>query len=252
MSLTGKVVVVTGGARGIGKYVAGTFAREGARLAINDLDAGRLSETERELRDQGAELVTSNADVTDEATMRGFFSEVVERYGQLDVLVNNAGIVSHRHWGIRWAPVRHMEWSFFNRVIGTNLGGVFLCSKHAIPHLRSTGGHILNIWGGYSRAVVGNPDAIGVGAYSVSKVAVRKFTQFLAEEERPSGICVVAVSPGGALATEDAPEDVKARYPGVEIVGNRFTLAAEAPMSLTGQVVDLDPEGKLVAVNPAW
>lgn len=113
-------------------------------------------------------------------------------------------------------------------------------------------GHVLNIWGGFSRNVVGNPESVGVAAYSVSKVAVRKYTQFLAEEERDAGICIVIVSPGGATASEDAPAEVKARYPGTESIGNRFILAAEAGMELTGEVVDLDASGRLVAVNPAW
>ena len=113
-------------------------------------------------------------------------------------------------------------------------------------------GHVLNIWGGFSRKVVGNPYSIGVAVYSVSKVAVRKFTQFLAEEEREAGICIVIVSPGGAMATEDAPESVKARYPGPELIGDRFILAAEAGMELTGEVIDLDASGRLVAVNPDW
>ncbi|MBV9323677.1 MAG: hypothetical protein JO352_07835 [Chloroflexi bacterium] len=113
-------------------------------------------------------------------------------------------------------------------------------------------GHVLNIWGGFSRKVVGNPDSVGVGAYSLSKVAVRKFTQFLAEEEREAGICIVIVSPGGAMASEDAPADVKARYPGPELIANRFLIAAQAGMELTGEVVDLDESGRLVAVSPDW
>jgi NAD(P)-dependent dehydrogenase (short-subunit alcohol dehydrogenase family) len=253
MSLHGKVVVVTGAARGVGRYIAGTFAREGCRLAIPEVDAERMASTAAELRDTGAEVLTATVDVTDESAVSAFIDRVHDQYGQLDVLVNNAAIVSHRHWGINWPPVRDMEWDFWKRVIDTNVGGVFLCTKHALRHMRPAGsGHVLNIWGGYSRRVVGNPESIGAGAYSVSKVAVRKFTQFLAEEEREAGICIVIVSPGGAMASEDAPEHVKASYPGPELIGTRFVLAAEAPLELTGEVVDLDESGRLVAVNPAW
>jgi NAD(P)-dependent dehydrogenase (short-subunit alcohol dehydrogenase family) len=253
MSLRGKVVVITGAARGVGRYVAGSFAREGCRLAIPELDAERMAGTAAELRAMGAEILTATIDVTDEPAVSAFMQRVHDEYGQLDVLVNNAAIVSHRHWGIRWPPVRDMEWSFWKRVIDTNVGGVFVCTKHALRHMRTTGtGHVLNIWGGFSRPVVGNPESIGVGAYSVSKVAVRKFTQFLAEEEREAGICILIVSPGAAMATEDAPEDVKARYPGPELISNRFVLAAEAPLTLSGEVVDLDESGRLVAVSPAW
>jgi NAD(P)-dependent dehydrogenase (short-subunit alcohol dehydrogenase family) len=253
MSLRGKVVVVTGAARGVGRYIAGTFARQGCRLAILEIDAERMAATTAELRDMGAEVLTAAADVTDEPAVSAFMDRVRDQYGQLDVLVNNAAIVSHRHWGIHWPTMRDMEWDFWKRVIDTNVGGVFLCSKHALRHMRAAGsGHVLNIWGGFSRRVVGNPESIGVGAYSVSKVAVRKFTQFLAEEEREAGICILIVSPGGAMASEDAPEHVKAAYPGPDLIGDRFVLAAEAPLELTGEVVDLDESGRLVAVNPAW
>lgn len=253
MSVRGKVVVVTGAARGVGRYVAGSFAREGCRLAIPEIDTERMAATAAEFRSMGAEVLTATVDVTDELAVSAFMDRVRDHYGQLDVLVNNAAIVSHRHWGIHWPPVRDMEWSFWKRVIDTNVGGVFLCTKHALRHMRATGmGHVLNIWGGFSRSVVGNPDSIGVAAYSVSKVAVRKFTQFLAEEEREAGICILIVSPGGAMASEDAPDDVKARYPGPELIANRFVLAAEAPMSLSGHVVDLDDSGSLVAVTPDW
>ena len=131
-----------------------------------------------------------------------------------------------------------MEWSFWKRVIDTNVRGVFLSTKHALRHMRTTGtGHVLNIWGGFSRPVVGNPESIGVGAHSVSKVAVRKFTQFLAEDGE-AGICILIVSPGAAMASEDASKDAKARYPGPELIGNRLVLAAEAPLPLSGEVVD--------------
>ena len=253
MTLRDRVVVITGGARGVGRYVASSFAREGCRLAIPEIDAERMASTAGELRAMGAEVLTATVDVTDETAVSAFMDQVYDRYGRLDVLVNNAGIVSHRHWGVHWPPAREMDWSFFKRVIDTNIGGVFLCTKHALRYMRPAGaGHVLNIWGGFSRKVVGNPDSIGVGAYSVSKVAVRKFTQFLAEEEREAGICVVIVSPGGAMASEDAPDDVKVRYPGPELIANRFLLAAQASMELTGEVVDLDASGRLVAVSPNW
>jgi 3-oxoacyl-[acyl-carrier protein] reductase len=253
MTLHDRVVIATGAARGVGRYVATSFAREGCRLAIPEIDAERMASTAAQLRDLGAEVLTATVDVTDESAVSAFMQQVHAHYGRIDVLVNNAGIVSHRHWGVHWPPVREMEWDFWKSVIDTNVGGVFLCTKHALPYMRAAGaGHVLNIWGGFSRKVVGNPESIGVAAYSVSKVAVRKFTQFLAEEEREAGICVVIVSPGGAMASEDAPDDVKARYPGTDLIGNRFVLAAEADMQLTGEVVDLDASGRLVGVNPAW
>lgn len=115
-------MVITGAARGVGRYVAGMFAREGCRLAIPEIDAERMTLTAAELRGMGAELLTATVDVSDEASVGAFMDRVLDQYGQLDVLVNNAAIVSHRHWGIRWPPVRDMEWTFWKRVIDTNLG----------------------------------------------------------------------------------------------------------------------------------
>jgi hypothetical protein len=83
-------------------------------------------------------------------------------------------------------------------------------------------------------------------------MSLRDRVVVLAEEEREAGICILIVSPGGAMASEDAPDHVKARYPGPELIGNRFVLAAEASLELSGEVVDLDESGRLVAVNPAW
>ena len=125
MSLRGRVVVITGAARGVGRYVASTFAREGCRLAILEIDAERMTATADELSGMGAEVLTATVDVTDEPAVSAFMDRVRERYGHLDVLVNNAAIVSHRHWGTHWPPVRDMEWSFWKRVIDTNVGGVF-------------------------------------------------------------------------------------------------------------------------------
>src|SRR4051794_211528 len=112
MSLQGKVVVITGAARGVGRYVAGSFAREGCRLAIPEIDAERMTATAAELRAMGAEVLTATVDVTDEPAVSAFMDRVRDHYGQLDILVNNAAIVSHRHWGMDCPPVCDMEWGF--------------------------------------------------------------------------------------------------------------------------------------------
>jgi NAD(P)-dependent dehydrogenase (short-subunit alcohol dehydrogenase family) len=160
---------------------------------------------------------------------------VVARFGGLDVLVNNAGVVTHFGWGVpRWPMVRDMEKHFWDKVMETNLGGTFLCTKHALPYMQERrSGHIINLYGGSP------PKTLGSCVYSVSKDAIRTFTRFVAEEVREYKICVVSVSPGGAIATEDAPEAVRRTMPGPESAGNRFVLAAEAPMELSGQRLTL-------------
>ena len=112
MTLRNKVVIVTGAARGVGRYVAASFAREGCRLAIPEIDAERMASTPGDLRELGAEVLTATVDVSDESAVSDFMDCVHAHYGRLDVLVNNAGVVSHRHWGVHWPPTREMEWSF--------------------------------------------------------------------------------------------------------------------------------------------
>lgn len=237
MMMEGKVVLVTGAARGIGRYIAHTFAREGARLAVNDLTP--LDGVSAELEDLGTEVLAIQADVRDEEAVRSMAERIVQRFGRIDVLVNNAGIVPHFNWGVpRWARIRDMDKEFWDRVLGTNLGGTFLCTKHVLPHMEAQrSGHIVSLYGGGS----------GPGAciYVVSKDAIRTFTRFVAEEEREYNICVVATGPAGAIATEDAPEEARQRMPGVESIGNRFVLAAQAGMELSGKLLEFQ-EGQLV------
>ena len=170
--------------------------------------------------------------------------QVVDRYGQIDVLVNDAGIVPHFNWGIpRWPRVRFMSKDFWDNVIQTNLGGTFLCTKYIVPFMEARrAGNIVNLWGG------GRAENHGAAAYVVSKDAIRTFTRFVAEEEREWNVCVVAFSPKQAIATEDAPEEARKRLPGPECLGNGFVLAAQAGMELTGKTVE-HRDGNLVAVT---
>ena len=93
--LTGKVALITGGAKGIGRYIAQGFAREGAKIAITDIDLERMKKTDNELRELGADVFARKTDVRVEDEVRSTMKEVVSRYGQIDILVNNAGIVTH-------------------------------------------------------------------------------------------------------------------------------------------------------------
>jgi 3-oxoacyl-[acyl-carrier protein] reductase len=236
MSLQGKSVVVTGSAKGIGRYIAQGFAQEGAKVAIMDIDEARLQQTLAEIEDFGGEAMAVNASVRDEERVRSAMAEVAERFGGIDVLINDAGIVPHFQWGgPRWPAVKDMDQSFWQHVLGTNLGGTFLCSKHAVPYMeRAGGGHIVNLYGG------GGKSPAGALAYVVSKEAIVVFSEYHAEEVRDANICVVAISPGGAIATEDAPEEARSRMPGPDLAGRRFLLAAEAPMEMSGHLLDLE------------
>ena len=240
----GQVVIVTGGSRGIGRNIAHGFAREGAKVAIAGTDTARLDRTREELLEMTPDALAVAADVRSEDAVRDLMARVAAQFGRIDVLVNNAGVVTHFHWGVpRWARVRDMERSFWDRVIDTNLGGTFLCTKHVLPYMEEQrSGHIVNLYGG------GSVKSSGTCAYVVTKDAIRTFTRFVAEEERERNICVVVVSPGGAIATEDAPGEVRQRYPGPELAGDRFIQAAQAGMELSGHLLTLR-EGELRVVE---
>ncbi len=229
--LEGKVVIVTGGAKGIGRHAAKTFAQEKAKVVIADIDKELLQKTSSEL-DELTDTLGINMDVRNEDDVRRMVDQVVKRFGQIDVLVNDAAIVPHFAWGIpRWPRIRDMEKDFWDRVIQTNLGGTFLCTKHVLPYMEARrSGHIINLYGG------GGVKPPGACAYVVSKEAIRTFTRFAAEEVRESNVCVVTMSPGVPIATEGAPEEALRRLPGPEILGNGFVLAAQLPMDLSGQM----------------
>lgn len=238
--LEGKVVIVTGGAKGIGRHAAKTFAQEKAKVVIADIDKELLQKTSSELGEL-TDTLGINMDVRNEDDVRRMVDQVVKRFGQIDVLVNDAAIVPHFAWGIpRWPRIRDMEKDFWDRVIQTNLGGTFLCTKHVLPYMEARrSGHIINLYGG------GGVKPPGACAYVVSKEAIRTFTRFAAEEVRASNVCVVTMSPGVPIATEGAPEEALRRLPGPEILGNGFVLAAQLPMDLSGQMFSYQ-DGKLV------
>jgi NAD(P)-dependent dehydrogenase (short-subunit alcohol dehydrogenase family) len=239
--LEGKVAIVTGGGKGIGRHAAKTFAQEKMKVVIADIDKELMQKTSSELG-QFTDTLGINVDVRNEDDVRRMVDQVVKRFGQIDVLVNDAAIVPHFAWGIpRWPRIRDMEKDFWDRVIQTNLGGTFLCTKYVLPRMEARrSGHIINLYGG------GGVKPPGACAYVVSKEAIRTFTRFAAEEVRESNVCVVTMSPGVPIATEGAPEEALRRLPGPEILGKGFVLAAQLPMDLSGQTFAYQ-DGKLVS-----
>lgn len=242
--MQGKVVIVTGGAKGIGRHAARTLAQAGARIVLADADVERMHKTLGEIKHISAEAIAVPTDVRDEKDVRRLVHEAMNRFGQINALINDAGIVPHFNWGVpRWPRVRYLSKDFWDGVIQTNLGGTFLCTKYVVPFMEERrSGNIVNLWGG------GRAENHGASPYVVSKDAIRTFTRFVAEEEREWNVCVVAFSPKQAIATEDAPEEARKRLPGPESLGNGFVLAAQAEMGMTGKTVE-HRDGKLVAVD---
>ena len=237
--LDGKVAVITGSARGIGRYVARTFVEAGASVVLADVES--LATVTDELTAIEGQVLAVPTNVREETEVRELMAQAIERFGRIDVLINNAAVVTHFQWGLpRWASIKDMETSFWDKVIETNLRGTFLCTKYALPYMEAQGeGHVVSTMGG------GNPEVPGSAAYATSKDAIKTLTKFVAEEEREHGICVVMVTPGTQIATEEAPDEARARMAGPEYVGERFVLAAQAPMELSGRLLDLN-DGQLI------
>jgi len=238
--LENKIVVVTGSGQGIGRHAATTFAQVKAKLVIADLNEEQAKKTAGELG-QFTETFALHVDVRDEKSVKQMVDETVKRFGQIDVLVNNAAIVPHFAWGIpRWPPITAMGKEFWDRVIQTNLGGTFLCTKYVLPHMEGKkSGHIINLYGG------GGLKPAGTCAYMVTKDAIRTFTRYVAEEVRDSNVCVVIFSPRVPIVTESAPAEAFTRLPGPEILGPGFVLAAQLPMEKSGEIFSYQ-DGKLV------
>jgi NAD(P)-dependent dehydrogenase (short-subunit alcohol dehydrogenase family) len=210
-ALQGKVAVVTGGGRGIGAATALLLAREGARVAVLSRTASELSEVCAAIGAAGGTAAAIVCDVSDEAAVERAFQEVDARFGGLDVLVNNAGAIAS-------GRVDEMATQAFDRVLGVNVRGVFLCTRAAFPRLQARGGGaIVNLssLGG----IRGTEKFPGFSAYTASKFAVVGLTEAHAVEGRSLGIRVNAVAPGAidtamlrqaapGLKTRTTPEDV--------------------------------------------
>lgn len=184
--LAGKVALITGGARGMGKSHARHFVAEGARVVIGDLLDEQGEAVAAKLGAQACRYV--HQDVTSEADWARAVATALDAFGRLDVLVNNAGV-------LRRAPIAEMPLADFREVLDVNLVGCWLGIKHVIAAMTAVGGgSIINV-----SSIEGLVGAAGFSAYSASKFAVRGVTKAAAQELGLAGIRVNSVHPGGVL-----------------------------------------------------
>jgi NAD(P)-dependent dehydrogenase (short-subunit alcohol dehydrogenase family) len=183
-----KVAIVTGGSRGIGLAVASDLARAGANVAITGLTNSHLQTARSSLAEIAGgdgRIEAMQADVSDPEQAGALVKRVIERFGGLDILINNAGVGD-------FAPVADMTADTWSRVIGTNLSGVFYCCHAAIPAMRARGaGWIINI-----SSLAGYNAFPGGAAYCASKAGLNAFSEVLMQEVRHDGIRVSYVMPG--------------------------------------------------------
>ena len=186
MRLDGKTALVTGAGSGIGKCIAETYAREGARVALADIDGEAAKSAARSI---GNNAIALRVDVSKKADIDGVVGETVAAFGALDILVNNAG-ATHVN-----KPMLEIDEAEYDRIFAVNVKGIFLACQAVVPVFRQRGGGvIINI--GSTAGLRPRP---GLSAYNATKGAVHVLTKSLAVELAPDGIRVCAIAP---VATE--------------------------------------------------
>jgi 3-oxoacyl-[acyl-carrier protein] reductase len=185
LHLKGRVAIVTGAGSGIGRAIALGLAREGASVAVADIDEGKADAAAREIEANGREAIGVAVDVANTDQVNALVEEAVKRFGRLDILVNNAGRAARGFVG----QMADEDW---DAVIAVNLRGTFLCSRAALAHMiPQRTGRIVNTASGLG--LRGSP---GGAVYGASKAAIINFTKSLAQEVARYGISVNAIAPG--------------------------------------------------------
>ena len=187
MRLAGKVAIVTGGAMGIGRGIVLCMAKEGADVAIADLQVEPAGKVADEVKALGRKAVVVKTDVTKEADIQALFDRVRRDLGRIDILVNNAGVASKP--GLPFTNNTEADW---DRVYAVNVKSVFLTCKAIAPYfIERKSGRIINI-----ASIAGTMNSPVMPPYSVSKMGVITFTKIVAKELAPHGINVNAICPG--------------------------------------------------------
>ena len=237
-----KIVLITGSSRGIGKTIALKFASLGASIALNDIPSqeNTLKETKREIENQNGIAEYFLADISNYKDVERMINEIKEKFGKIDVLVNNAGICLDK----TLAKMSVEEWQ---KVIDVNLTGVFNCSKAALPLIIPNKGKIISM-----SSVVGQRGNFGQTNYGATKAGIIGFTKSLSKEVGKFGVTVNAIAPGfiRTKLTEIIPEKFKTQITMLTSLG-RFGepeevadlivfLASDKASFITGAIINID------------
>ncbi len=187
MRLNDRVAIITGGGSGIGKATALLFAAEGAKVVVVDMDAAAGQQVVSEIGENGGDAFFVQADLTREAEVKRTVEEAVQHFGALHILFNNAGTSGRG----RDREIENLAQEDWDHVMAINLTGVYLCSKHAVPEIKRSGGGAI-----VSTASMAGLIALPTHAYVASKAGVIQLTRSMAQEFGKDGIRVNAVAPG--------------------------------------------------------
>ncbi len=233
MNLNGRVAIITGAGRGVGRATAQLFAHEGAYVALFSRTQHEIESALEEIIQAGGQGLAIAGDVSREEDVQYLFQQVQARYGHVDILVNCAGIVAVR-------PFREMDVATWDQVLNINLRGTFLCCHAAFRLMaEQKQGVIINI--SSLSGVKGVEKFPGLSAYNVSKAGVASLTEILAVEGKPDNIRVCAVSPGAvdtAMLRQAAPH-LHARMTPEEFAAILLFLAGDSGKQFSGSNIEL-------------
>jgi NAD(P)-dependent dehydrogenase (short-subunit alcohol dehydrogenase family) len=229
--LNGRVALVTGGAKGIGRHYSQALAAEGARVAIADIADGSDLAAELAAKHGGNSAMSAVFDVSDEAQVKALVARTIERFGQIDILVNNAALYAP----LPTLKVTDIDVDLWDQVMAVNIRGPFLMVKHVAPHMIARrSGKIINI--GSGTVARGIPE---FSHYVTSKGAVTAFTRAISRELGDHGICVNTLAPGYTLSDTGLTNTVHVEKSRAGAVARRAIKRDEYPEDLLGTLIFL-------------
>jgi 3-oxoacyl-[acyl-carrier protein] reductase len=245
MSLKGKVAVITGGGQGLGRSYAFTLAENGAKVAIAEINAEKAEQVVQELREKNYEAIAVKVDVSDEASTQIMTDAVIEKWGKIDILINNAAYFST----IKMKPFEEISVEEWDLAMAVNLRGAFLCCKAVVPHMKKErSGTIVNVTS--ATVLEGRPNYLH---YVSSKAGIIGFTRGLAREIGEFGINVNTLCPGltltevprttinetaiqGAISRQSIPRSGQSE----DMAGAMLFLVSDQAKFISGQMLNVD------------